>query len=325
MVQTEVDLARQLAHATDHTDRAHLATALAQSRDLRNHIFNEPAPTQPPASDDTRPVDTAALLASYDAMNRPLTFTDNAYATSSGRADTADTSPARQFPAAWRPWGAGGDLDTSDVDDDAVLSAMHAAGALEHSPTPTQPPTPTAPLIGTCGHPITGFRDELSAVEYRVSGFCQACQDGVFEPAVVVDRDVATQLADSSDPSVRSVFSTALASAPADEPTDHAGMMSRPDAAEWLQAIADRTRPQPVHRAALVVRLPAPRPLHPAPRPASGPDQRGRRSIRNRRRRTTGSNHCRRRCRLRRVARSRPSHHRRARRGRTPSHDSRRR
>ena len=68
-------------------------------------------------------------------MNQPLAFTDNAYATSSSRADATDTSPARQFPAAWRPWGAGGDLDTSDVDDDAVLSAMRAAGALEHSPT----------------------------------------------------------------------------------------------------------------------------------------------------------------------------------------------
>lgn len=31
-----------------------------------------------------------------------------------------------------------------------------------------------------CGKPITGFRDELSAKEYTISGLCQACQDSVF-------------------------------------------------------------------------------------------------------------------------------------------------
>ena len=36
-------------------------------------------------------------------------------------------------------------------------------------------PTP----IG-CGLPITGFRDELSEHEYRISGMCQACQDKIF-------------------------------------------------------------------------------------------------------------------------------------------------
>lgn len=37
---------------------------------------------------------------------------------------------------------------------------------------------------GGCGKQLTGtsadFRDELSAREYRISGFCQACQDRVF-------------------------------------------------------------------------------------------------------------------------------------------------
>ena len=239
MIQTEVDLARQLAHATDHTDRAHIARALDQSRKLWYQIFNEPAPTQPSTSDDTRPVDTAALLASYDAMQQPPSFTDRAYATSAGRADTTDTAQARQFPAAWRPWGAGGDFDGSDVDGDAVLSAMHDPGALEHSPTPTQPPTPAAPLLCRVGHPVTDFRDELSAREFRISGFCQACQDDVFEPAEF-DSNVATQLTDgtrriSSDPSVHAASYAALASALAGEPTIHADMMNRTDAVEWLQ------------------------------------------------------------------------------------------
>jgi hypothetical protein len=35
------------------------------------------------------------------------------------------------------------------------------------------------PPIG-CGKPITGFRNELSAKEYRISGLCQDCQDTVF-------------------------------------------------------------------------------------------------------------------------------------------------
>ena len=166
MIQTEVDLARQLARATDHTDRAHIARALDQSRELRYQIFTEPTAPQPSTSDDTRPVDTAALLASYDAMQQPPSFTDRVYATAASHADTTDTAQARQFPAAWRPWGAGGDFDGSDADDDSVLSAMHEAGALEHSPTPTQPPTPAAPLLCRVGHPVTDFRDELSAREY---------------------------------------------------------------------------------------------------------------------------------------------------------------
>ena len=31
-----------------------------------------------------------------------------------------------------------------------------------------------------CGKSITGFKDALSAKEYTISGFCQACQDKTF-------------------------------------------------------------------------------------------------------------------------------------------------
>lgn len=31
-----------------------------------------------------------------------------------------------------------------------------------------------------CGGLATGFRDDLSAMEYRISGLCQKCQDSVF-------------------------------------------------------------------------------------------------------------------------------------------------
>ena len=31
-----------------------------------------------------------------------------------------------------------------------------------------------------CKQPVTGFNDELSQREYRISGFCQSCQDEVF-------------------------------------------------------------------------------------------------------------------------------------------------
>lgn len=33
-----------------------------------------------------------------------------------------------------------------------------------------------------CGGPATDFTDELSAREYRISGLCQSCQDGIFGP-----------------------------------------------------------------------------------------------------------------------------------------------
>ena len=101
MIQTEVDLTHQLAHATDHTDHAHIAHALNQSRELQHQIFNKPTPTQPSTSDNTNPIDTATLLASYDAMQQPPSFTDRVYATSAGCADTTDTTQAWQFPATW--------------------------------------------------------------------------------------------------------------------------------------------------------------------------------------------------------------------------------
>ena len=33
----------------------------------------------------------------------------------------------------------------------------------------------------SCGKPIHGFKDNLSVTEYRITGFCQSCQDEVFE------------------------------------------------------------------------------------------------------------------------------------------------
>ena len=36
------------------------------------------------------------------------------------------------------------------------------------------------PPIG-CGNPIEGFKDQLSAKEFAVSGMCQQCQDGFFD------------------------------------------------------------------------------------------------------------------------------------------------
>lgn len=32
----------------------------------------------------------------------------------------------------------------------------------------------------TCGKEIDGFRNNISLKEYRISGMCQECQDGVF-------------------------------------------------------------------------------------------------------------------------------------------------
>lgn len=198
MIQTEVDLAHQLAHATDSADCAHIARVLDQSRELRHQIFSEPAPTQPSTSSDIRPIDTAALLASYDAMQQPPSFTNRAYATSTVRADTTDAAEGRQFPATWKPWGAGGDFDGSDTDDDAVLSAMHDASALTRHPTPTPPALATL-LLCRAGHPVTGFRDELSAIEFCVSGLCQACQDDVFEPKLAASQQASADLAGPFD------------------------------------------------------------------------------------------------------------------------------
>lgn len=36
-----------------------------------------------------------------------------------------------------------------------------------------------APPIG-CGKPIDQFRDEISLEEYKISGWCQGCQDIAF-------------------------------------------------------------------------------------------------------------------------------------------------
>jgi len=36
------------------------------------------------------------------------------------------------------------------------------------------------PLPYGCGKPAATFRDETSVREFRISGFCQACQDAVF-------------------------------------------------------------------------------------------------------------------------------------------------
>lgn len=32
-----------------------------------------------------------------------------------------------------------------------------------------------------CGKYVEGFKDALSVKEYRISGFCQACQDNAFK------------------------------------------------------------------------------------------------------------------------------------------------
>jgi len=35
-------------------------------------------------------------------------------------------------------------------------------------------------ICSWCGKPATEFRDELSRIEYTLSGFCQECQDKMF-------------------------------------------------------------------------------------------------------------------------------------------------
>jgi phosphate uptake regulator len=40
--------------------------------------------------------------------------------------------------------------------------------------------TCVSPPFG-CSQPIKGFRDEISAREYKITGMCQACQDKMFE------------------------------------------------------------------------------------------------------------------------------------------------
>jgi len=36
-----------------------------------------------------------------------------------------------------------------------------------------------------CGGKAHGFRDELSTMEYQISGLCQACQDTVFRDGIL--------------------------------------------------------------------------------------------------------------------------------------------
>lgn len=36
------------------------------------------------------------------------------------------------------------------------------------------------PEAGGCGKPLQGFRDDLSAREYKITGYCQSCQDRVY-------------------------------------------------------------------------------------------------------------------------------------------------
>ena len=39
-------------------------------------------------------------------------------------------------------------------------------------------------LCTDCGKPLGKFRDELSKIESKISGFCQACQDEVWTSQV---------------------------------------------------------------------------------------------------------------------------------------------
>ena len=35
-------------------------------------------------------------------------------------------------------------------------------------------------ICNSCGKKVTGFRNKISEKEYRISGFCQDCQDSFF-------------------------------------------------------------------------------------------------------------------------------------------------
>lgn len=35
----------------------------------------------------------------------------------------------------------------------------------------------------SCGEPAADFKDEISMIEWRITGFCQKCQDAIFEEA----------------------------------------------------------------------------------------------------------------------------------------------
>lgn len=68
-----------------------------------------------------------------------------------------------------------------------------------------------APPLG-CGNPVGPFRDQLSAKEYAISGFCQDCQDRVFGGG---DGEGGEELCDNA-------FSADCACAPYSNPRDHA-------------------------------------------------------------------------------------------------------
>ena len=71
MVDNEHQLSCQLASSTDPTDRAYTAQALTAARELQHELFATPAPppAETAAAADSEPVNTAALLASYNAMS----------------------------------------------------------------------------------------------------------------------------------------------------------------------------------------------------------------------------------------------------------------
>lgn len=36
------------------------------------------------------------------------------------------------------------------------------------------------PICIICDQPVTGFKDDMSLKEYRITGMCQECQDQIF-------------------------------------------------------------------------------------------------------------------------------------------------
>jgi uncharacterized CHY-type Zn-finger protein len=51
----------------------------------------------------------------------------------------------------------------------------------------------------SCGGDAKIFRDKLSLTEYRISHFCQTCQDRVFNPS---DDDPCEECPDKNNPDV---------------------------------------------------------------------------------------------------------------------------
>jgi hypothetical protein len=56
---------------------------------------------------------------------------------------------------------------------DTMLQKLPPAGL-------SRPVAITNDICSFCGKPATQFKDDLSKREYRLSGMCQRCQDGVF-------------------------------------------------------------------------------------------------------------------------------------------------